>query len=355
MHHHGRVTPTKQEQEPASPEVTELAPGVLRSQLPIDMPGLGHVNCYLLEDERGVALVDPGLPEQTSYDAIVDRLSQAGIPLRRVHTVVVTHSHPDHFGGAGWLRDQTGAEIVTHRWFPRRWDPSEPPDLDIEDLSDPELGAPGRPRRLRPWDAPPWGGEPDSTFTDAKERFGTMMRTTTPTVSLDDAQQTQLAGREWIAVHTPGHTDDHVCLFDPVEGLMIAGDHVLPSITPHISGVARAVDPLAEFFASLDKVASYGPQVTQVLPAHGHPFADLAERAGAIKEHHVGRLQRLRDASVDMGRPATVPEMSTYLFSARAQGRMADSETFAHVEHLCRLGEMDRHDGPDGWFRYVLS
>jgi hypothetical protein len=36
----------RQEAEPATDEVTEVAPGVLRMQLPIDMPGLGHVNTY---------------------------------------------------------------------------------------------------------------------------------------------------------------------------------------------------------------------------------------------------------------------------------------------------------------------
>ena len=54
--------PPKQEQLPATDGVTEVAPGILRLQLPIAMPGLGHVNCYILEDERGVAVVDPGLP-----------------------------------------------------------------------------------------------------------------------------------------------------------------------------------------------------------------------------------------------------------------------------------------------------
>ena len=52
----------KQEQEPATEEITEVAPGVLRMQLPIAFTGLGHVNCYALEDERGFAVVDPGLP-----------------------------------------------------------------------------------------------------------------------------------------------------------------------------------------------------------------------------------------------------------------------------------------------------
>ncbi|MCY4664500.1 MAG: hypothetical protein OXC00_07540, partial [Acidimicrobiaceae bacterium] len=62
-------TYTKQEQEPASPEVTEVASGVLRLQLPISMPGLGHVNCYALTDSDGVALVDPGLPGEESWAA----------------------------------------------------------------------------------------------------------------------------------------------------------------------------------------------------------------------------------------------------------------------------------------------
>ena len=64
------------------------------------------------------------------------RLAAAGIPMRRVHTVIVTHSHPDHFGAAGWVRHETGADIVTHRRFRLMWDPSEPPDVDVEDVVD---------------------------------------------------------------------------------------------------------------------------------------------------------------------------------------------------------------------------
>ena len=54
--------PRRQEQEAASDEVTEVAPGVLRLMLPlVGFTGLGHVNCYALEDDRGFALVDPGM------------------------------------------------------------------------------------------------------------------------------------------------------------------------------------------------------------------------------------------------------------------------------------------------------
>ncbi len=359
--------PRKQEQEPATTTITELAPGVLRSELPIDMPGLGHVNCYFLEDDRGVAVVDPGLPSKDSYVALEARLKSAGFPLQRVHTVIVTHSHPDHFGGAGWLRAETGAEIVTHSSFRLMWDPTEPPDIDVDDvasLRDPEpVGGGEEPIRLGrryPWEPTPWGGPGVEIplrrrlWFRAARTFPRLRKMPVPSVRLDEADTISLAGRDWIAVHTPGHTDDHLCLFDPTEGCMLCGDHVLPTITPHIGGLGSYRDPLGTFFDSLDKIGSYGPQVKLALPAHGRPFTDLAGRAQEIKEHHAGRLQKLRDASIEMDRPASVMEMSTHLFAPRSLGGMADSETFAHLEHLRLAGEMERVDR-DGVLEYVLT
>jgi glyoxylase-like metal-dependent hydrolase (beta-lactamase superfamily II) len=371
--------PRKQEQEPADDTIEEVGPGVLRTQLPINMPGLGHVNCYLLEDERGVAVVDPGLPGRDSHVALEARLKSAGFPLHAVHTVIVTHSHPDHFGGAGWLRTQTGAEVVTHRSFRMMWDPAEPPDLDPESAAvatqpagDDEHGHDGEPDpmappddplphvRRFPWETTPWGGPGHQMpwrrkmFFRAARRFPHMRRMPTPSVRLDEADTIRLAGRDWVAVHTPGHTDDHLCLFDPTEGCMLCGDHVLPTITPHIGGFGTARDPLGAFFHSLDKVVDLGSQVKIALPAHGKPFADLAGRAQEIRHHHEGRLEKLRATSADLGRPASVMEMSTHLFSPRAQGSMADSETFAHLEHLRLAGEMVRRDA-DGVLEYVLT
>ena len=68
----------RQEQEPAGTDVTEVGPGVLRMQLPIQMPGLGHVNMYALQDDRGVAIVDPGLPGPATWKGIQDRFKTAG-------------------------------------------------------------------------------------------------------------------------------------------------------------------------------------------------------------------------------------------------------------------------------------
>ncbi|MGH9134602.1 MAG: MBL fold metallo-hydrolase [Ilumatobacteraceae bacterium] len=372
--------PPKQEQERAGDVVTEVAPGVLRAQLPIDMPGLGHVNCYVLEDERGAAIVDPGLAGSASRRALKSRLESAGIPLNRVHTVIVTHSHPDHFGAAGWLRHETGADIVTHRRFRLMWDPAEPPDVDVEEAvldicgdgaRDTELGCdPGRDttraelaqraRPRMPWDPAPWGGSGMTIPLRRRARlrlaaqFPRLLRVPVPSVRLDDAATIRLARREWVALHTPGHTEDHLCLFDPADGVMLSGDHVLPTITPHIGGFGPFPDPLACFFDSLDKVATHGPDTSICLPAHGHPFTNLAGRVDAIKRHHRERLDTLRAAVAGIGRPASVNELSGHLFSARAQGAMADSETFAHLEHLRLAGEVARTDRSAG-YAYAIN
>ncbi len=157
-----------------------------------------------------------------------------------------------------------------------------------------------------------------------------------------------------MAIHTPGHTHDHLCLFDPETGTLLSGDHVLPTITPHISGLTAHGDPLTLFFDSLDKVGRFADQVNITLPAHGNPFTNTGERVQQIKDHHAERLQKLRDVSIDFNKPATVMDFAQHLFSPRAQGSMADSEAYAHLEHLRILGEFERRDN-DGTYEYVIK
>jgi glyoxylase-like metal-dependent hydrolase (beta-lactamase superfamily II) len=356
----GATRPPKQEQEDASTEITEVAPGILRSQLPISMPGLGHVNCYLMEDERGIAVVDPGLPGEDSWASLVDRLGRAGYEVDDVHTVVVTHSHPDHYGGAMRLRHETGADIVTHETFRTIWEHAE--SLDEEDSSTLEVNSPDDQAAAleRYFSRPsPWGGTragPSPEFLERLRKGGEATGGTFaipgPTQPLTDGQTVKLARREWVAMHTPGHTYDHLCLFDPEHGVVLTGDHVLPSITPHISGLTPQSDPLAEFFASLMRMEDLG-EVSVALPAHGHPFQDLGGRARHIIEHHEDRLDTIRTATHELAN-GTVGDFMRVLFRERSWGDMAESETYAHLEHLRELGELSRVDA-GGFATYVAS
>ncbi len=356
-------TYSKQEQEPASPEVTEVAPGVLRMQLPVSMPGLGHVNCYALVDSDGAALVDPGLPGEESWSALIDRLKRAGIPLRRVHTTVVTHSHPDHYGGSHQLREESGAELLAHADFissPAADDANADIDLELLELDSEALVELWK-AKLADRGSTPWGTRREPPPDEAIRLFiqsnveGQVprFRVPEPTIRVADGDAVRLAGRDWFAVHTPGHTTDHLCLWDPTEGVLLSGDHVLPTITPHIAGSTELEDPLAAFFASLARVGAF-EGVRMCLPAHGHPFTDLRGRTDSIRRHHIERLDVLRAAAADLG-DAPVEAYMKELFSPRAWGDMAASETFAHLEHLRMIGEAGSSRDRDGLLCYHLK
>lgn len=373
----------------------EVAPGVLRMQLPIWMPGLGHVNMYGLVDDRGLAVVDPGLPGPQSWKALKTRLRASGFRVRDVHTVIVTHSHPDHFGGAGRLAREAHAELVAHRAFvtwslERRYRkrgvsldeaaqaeraaaavaqsvdvlPAELPTADEarasnDDDHDPLRDDPTMERQSAsmPWGAEtPWGGSrhrgPPLRRRMLIRAFSVLFTPPDPTRRVVHGDPLQLAGREWTALHTPGHTLDHLCAFDPEHGILLCGDHVLPSITPHISGVGNGADALKSYLATLDLVGGL-PDVRIALPAHGHPFTDVQGRVHAIKRHHHERMELLRAASIALG-PATVQDLSHELFPRKHWGVMAESETFAHLEHLVLAGEAERRR-EHGRLLYVVA
>jgi glyoxylase-like metal-dependent hydrolase (beta-lactamase superfamily II) len=346
----------KQEQLPADDEAVEVAPGVVRIQLPIMLPGLGHVNCYVLEDDRGATIIDPGLPGPESHAELVRRLARAGMPIERVHTVLVTHSHPDHFGGAGRLKAEQHSHVVAHEHFVTPFDRGE---RDLREVLFGEGDLPEIPPRTTPW-----GGEGFRPSAGELEHMRSWDRLSKegllsldPTVRVHDEQVVVLGGEEWIVVHTPGHTGDHICLFDPVHGTLLSGDHVLPTITPHISGMQHpslpgdGSDSLAQFFDGLRRVAAIDG-VTTVLPAHGLPFDDLGGRVEAIIEHHQDRLQLLAGIADELGE-AEVADYSRRLFRERSWGPMAESETYAHLEHLRRDGRVAATRGEDGMVRYA--
>jgi glyoxylase-like metal-dependent hydrolase (beta-lactamase superfamily II) len=377
-----RPRPPKQEQESPSEEVIEVAPGVLRMQLPIWMPGLGHVNMYGLVDERGLAVVDPGLPGPQSWKALKSRLKTAGYRVGDIHTVVVTHSHPDHFGGAGRIAREANAELVTHHSFStwtvkgpsaqralseheaRRAEmeaaavaqsvdrlPEELPTIAQAAPDDPDVvhdDTEAEEATAMKWGRPtPWGTKNPGPPLKRRIMIRAMRVLFTPpnpTKRVHHGDRLRLAKRDWFAIHTPGHTVDHLCLFDPETGSLLCGDHVLPTITPHVSGVQKS-DSLKSYLATLDLVAQLdGVQLG--LPAHGHPFTDVPGRVKSIKEHHEERMELLRSASIAIG-PATVAALSREVFPKRHWGVMAESETFAHLEHLVHAGHAERYEEGD--------
>ena len=77
-----------------------LARALAERRLPLENV-LCPYTCLLIETGRSVVLVDAGAGESSSTTgAIVARLEMEGIRPRHVDTVILTHAHADHIGGA---------------------------------------------------------------------------------------------------------------------------------------------------------------------------------------------------------------------------------------------------------------
>jgi glyoxylase-like metal-dependent hydrolase (beta-lactamase superfamily II) len=176
-----------------------------------------------------------------------------------------------------------------------------------------------------------------------------------PDAWLEHDHSLEVGSRTIDAVHTPGHTQGHFVFADRAAGLLFAGDHVLPTITPSIGfEPVPAALPLGDFLASLAKVRGL-PDLT-LLAAHGPVAASTHTRIDELTAHHAHRLALCRDvvAASDRTAYAAAQELpwtrhglhfdDLDLFNAA----MATMETRAHLELLVARGELSAEDGPEG-------
>ena len=307
----------------------EVADGIVRVTYPMPMKP-GHVQGYLVATPGGYLLVDAGLglPEMPEHwAALVTQLD------RPITEILITHFHPDHVGGTADVVEATGASVlqgaVDHYQCEKVWG---------SDNWVPQLAA---------WFARQ--GVPPEETAELLE-VGSVYRRFVHFVP--DArllrEGDEVAG--WSVVEFPGHADGHICLLK--EGVLIAGDHLLPRITPAVGLYPDSrPDPLGDFMASLERVARLAPRLA--LPGHGDPIGDPAGRAREIVQHHHERLDETEAAL--RGGPRGGYELSHVLFSGElgpAQRRFAVAETLSHLERLVLEGRAVR-GGDDGYVTYT--
>ena len=131
--------------------------------------------------------------------------------------------------------------------------------------------------------------------------------------------------------------------------MLIAGDQVLPKITPHVAVWPQEPEgnPLALYLESLKRLRGLDPD-TLVLPSHKLPFRGLVSRLDALAVHH---RVRLADTLVACERPATAVEVLGHLFRRdldEHQFFFAVGESLAHLHYLMAEGLIAREQGPAG-------
>ena len=114
---HGRVTGVLQKEawdRDVMPPVEQVRPGLWSIPVPIPDNPLRYVLVYAFELDSGVAIVDAGWNTDDAWTALNNGLTEAGGSITDVRAVLVTHIHPDHYGLAGRVREESGAWIGLH-------------------------------------------------------------------------------------------------------------------------------------------------------------------------------------------------------------------------------------------------
>jgi glyoxylase-like metal-dependent hydrolase (beta-lactamase superfamily II) len=330
------------------PALLQEEPCAIRSELHgmrLALPfALDHVNIWLAEERDGWTVIDTGLADEPTR-ARWRNLRRGLLAGRPITRILATHYHPDHMGLAGWLCAGTGAELWTSRteWLTA--------GLLAQETSE-EWVAAGRRFDHR-------AGLDDQLIEQRAARGNLYRRRVVPPPPsfrrVRHGDRLRLAGSEWRVVVGRGHAPEMVCLFNPEHNVLIAGDQVLPRISPNVSvwPSEPEADPLADFLSSLLSFREL-PEDCLVLPSHGLPFRGLHGRIDQLVGHHHERLERALDACAT---PVTLAEVMPRLFDRALdvhQLQFALGESLAHLNYLVAQGHLGRGLDADGRFRYCV-
>ena len=198
--------------------------------------GPWQTNAYLVWDGRSpeALVLDPGMG---AARPLMERVAASGL---RVHLIANSHGHIDHIFDDAPLMEASEAPLAIH-----------------------------------PDDAYRLGG---------RNTYGFELQPVTATCDLRDGEQVRIGDLVFDVLHTPGHTEGSVCLYEERRALLLSGD-VLFAGSYGRTDLPGGNDE--QMVASLARLARDLPPAVRVLPGHG-PETTL--------ERELPWLRRIADA-----------------------------------------------------------
>ena len=328
---------------PREGETMNVAEDILWLRMPLPF-SLNHINLWLIRDVPGWVIVDTGVDTRHSRK-VWQETFDGGMGGDPASHVVATHLHPDHVGCAGWLVQHFDVDL----WMTRD-------EYLLCRVLTADTGKPAPDEGIRFYRAAGFSTEQLETY---KKHFGMFGRYVHPLPEaykrMSDGDVIVFGASHWEIIVGRGHSPEHACLFDPDRNLLIAGDLLLPTISPNVSvwPTEPLANPLRDWFASLDRLLERLPRDVLVLPAHGRPFRGAHQRVGELRKEHEDRLDQLLDLCVE---PQRVTDLFDVIYrSAINDGNriMATGEAIAHLNCLCEDGSMiaEPDAGQVTWYR----
>ena len=271
-----------------------VAPGIRRvlAKNPSAFTFLG-TGTYIV-GEGTVAVIDPGPDEDHHLDAIL-----AATDGERISHILVTHTHKDHSPLAVRLKDATGAEVAGCA------------PLVIDDS----------------------GPRSDAAFDT----------TYAPDRVMADGDSVPGPGWTLAAVHTPGHTSNHLCFAFEEEAALFSGDHIMGWSTTVVS---PPDGDMTAYLASLEKLRGRRDRI--YYPTHGDPVTQPAKLVRGYLIHRRQREKQILQLLADG--PTTIENMvkAMYAMVNKALHPAAARSVLAHLIDLERRGEVRRAEN-DNW------
>lgn len=215
-----------------------------RVEAALDVVGVssGGSFAWVVRTRSGAALIDAGLDPEA--EAILAELKAQGLTADQVHTVLITHGHRDHWGGASK--------------FPRAK------------------------VYVGPGDAALVRGEqrPKSLAAPVLERVLSPGPTPAGLEELKGGETLEVDGMSFRVVHVPGHTPGSVMYLR--DGLLFTGDSLLGKDGQVVPPPSALSDDPAENVRSLRKLLAL--PFTTIADGHTGAHADARQRLAALLE-----------------------------------------------------------------------
>lgn len=282
---------------------------------------VGDVNVYLVKGDS-LTLVDAGPLTDTAWVQLTDQLSLLGYTPQDIEQIVLTHHHPDH---AGLLdRFSSTVKIYGHSynkfWLDRNDHFHEVYDRFFLQLGI-ESGLPQEYLRVI------------HKFKSPLKFMGNRK------LDIQIKEGDVIPGMEdWTIIETLGHAQSHLSFYRESDGVLIAGDHILATISPNplieppFEGEFERSKPLLQYNASLKKLLDF--PISLAYTGHGDDITDvhglIPRRLGKQDERARGVLEMIK------GNRLTVFDICKALFPSVYQKELGLtlSETIGQLDYL---------------------